>query len=201
MSPASESFRTAAQSQPLNDQPPNETEDDAEADIFPPAESSQPGELPISPALISAFQRSLNDYGVELRFFSGSWESFNIRAAGGKYDVVLTSETIYQMDSLPSLLDLLWRACTEEDEPLEKLAEAKLTIGADTDVENKSCADYLCIVAAKLVYFGVGGGVREFVDAVESGIPTDHARPKGRVETIWKMEEGVKRNVMRVHWD
>ena len=57
-----------------------------------------------------------------------------------------------------------------------------------------------CLVAAKLVYFGVGGGVSEFTRAIESGVPTDSGRQKGEVQMIWRKEEGVKRVIMTVHW-
>ena len=47
-------------------------------------------------------------------------------------------------------------------------------------------------MAAKVVYFGVGGGVSEFVSAVEG---------EGRsVETVWEKKEGVGRVIMRVKW-
>lgn len=171
-------------------------EEDAEdRDVLPSADPTQSGDLPLPPALLSAFQQSLSEYGIELRFFSGSWQSFDLAAASttGKYDTVITSETIYRTDSLGALLDLMWRACTGKEEieqPLEQLTDEKLN----------SPSSYLCLVAAKQVYFGVGGGVAEFIQAVETGLPTTRARPKGRVETIWRLDEGVKRSVMRVEW-
>jgi len=54
---------------------------------------------------------------------------------------------------------------------------------------------YLCLVAAKVLYFGVGGGVSEFVRTVE-GSPW-----KGKVETVWEKIAGVGRSVMRIRWD
>ncbi|KAF7796140.1 hypothetical protein EIP86_007314 [Pleurotus ostreatoroseus] len=178
-------------------------EEDAEdRDVLPSADPTQPGDLPLPPALLAAFQQSLSDYGIELRFFSGSWQSFDLAAASttGKYDTVITSETIYRTDSLGALLDLMWRACTgreDVEQPLEQLTDEKLNIGIK---DQKSPSSYLCLVAAKKVYFGVGGGVAEFIQAVETGLPTTRARPKGRAETIWRLDEGVKRSVMRVEW-
>ena len=195
MSPASTSFRetTAA------GEPDAATEPDTDTDPLPPADPSEPGELAFTPALLTAFASSLAQYGLELRFFSGSWDSFDLRVAGGAYDIVLTSETIYRPDSLPALLDLMWAAGTAGEEPLEDVAKAKLAISENG--EPKSIAqDSLCIVAAKLVYFGVGGGVMEFIQAVEAGAPSARGRRKGKVETVWKLEEGVKRNVMKVLW-
>lgn len=58
--------------------------------------------------------------------------------------------------------------------------------------------EYLCLVAGKTVYFGVGGGVVEFVRCVES--IADERGGGGQVETIWEKSTGVSRTVMRVRW-
>lgn len=50
----------------------------------------------------------------------------------------------------------------------------------------------LCLVAAKVLYFGVGGGVSDFLRAVVA--------TKARVETVLERKEGVGRKVMRVWW-
>lgn len=157
-------------------------------------ESSQAGELSITPELLSAFKRSLQELKISIRLFSGSWDTFDFTVAEDKYDIVLTSETIYRIDSLPSLIDLMKRATTgqsrTEDESLAKLSESHLVIS-----ERHST---LCLVAAKLVYFGVGGGVLEFINAVNND--KDGIGRKGKVETIWEHKEGVKRSVMKVSW-
>jgi protein-histidine N-methyltransferase len=43
-----------------------------------------------------------------------------------------------------------------------------------------------------VLYFGVGGGVQEFVRAVED--------ERGTVHTVWEHREGVGRRIMRVEW-
>jgi len=188
MSPAAYAFRENADQV----KSPNGEDDDA----FPPADPNQPGDLPITSSLTAAFLTSLEQYGIDLRFFYGSWESFDLDAAGGKYDIVLTSETIYRIESLPSLLDLMWRACTTGSKSLEDLANR-----LDITSERSEGVEYLCIVAAKLVYFGVGGGVTEFIDAVENARGTRCGRHSGTVDTIWKRDEGVKRVIMKVQWN
>ena len=46
------------------------------------------------------------------------------------------------------------------------------------------------LVAAKTVYFGVGGGVRQFEEVV---------RKEGlNVETVMSYEEGVKREILKI---
>ncbi|KAJ3533664.1 hypothetical protein NM688_g7249 [Phlebia brevispora] len=222
MSPASESFRTSLEAK-FDSKPPSAPSDEPSAvseadeadepDTFPPADPTESGDLPLPPALLTAFQKSLVEYGIDLRFFSGSWETFDLSACshsgddsdeGGdcRYNVVITSETIYQTDSLPALLDLMWRACTNhgrdegQEQSLEEVTREKLKIDWDTAEGNS----YLCLVAAKQVYFGVGGGVAEFVHAIETGVPSTHKRHKGQVKPVWAMNEGVKRSVMRVTW-
>lgn len=67
MSPASASFRSNPPPAPHNgmDDP------DPEPEPLPPADVTEPGELPITPALTTAFLASLRSYGVHLKFFSG----------------------------------------------------------------------------------------------------------------------------------
>ena len=188
MSPASTTFRESYQP------PPTEG---GEEDPLPPADASEPGELTFSKELVSAFQKSLVEYEIELRFFSGSWQTFDLEAAGGKYDIILTSETIYRTESLPALIEVLRSSClgssrgqtADQDEALAKLSQEKLSISS-------SEAPYVCLVAAKLVYFGVGGGVAEFIRAIEGG-----ERKLGSVKNIWDTTEGVKRAVMKVSWN
>lgn len=88
---------------------------------------------------------------------------------------MLTSETIYRTESLPSLTAIMRGAC-------------------NADVP-KSVDDYLCLVAAKVLYFGVGGGVAEFVRCVRD---LDRG---GTVETVWEKTQGVERRVMSVRWN
>ncbi|KAI0031588.1 hypothetical protein K488DRAFT_6360, partial [Vararia minispora EC-137] len=143
--------------------------------------------LSITPTFLSAFQASLSQHRVNLRFFSGSWDGFDVArvldAPGVAYNVVLTSETIYRTDSTSSLLRLLREACLSgAPTPTTSLPE---------DIEQTR--SYTCLVAAKVLYFGVGGGVAEFVRAVE----TDG---RGRVDTVWEQATGVARRILRITW-
>lgn len=179
---------------------------------MPPVDASSPGDLPIVPALIDAFTASLEAYGISLRFFSGSWENFDSKLTERRYDVVLTSETIYRTDSLVALSDLMWKACKGNDAASEDIAAiekstSQLSLdarpGSDSELRvggTPTTALPACLVAAKLVYFGVGGGVSEFSRAVESGSPSRCHRGTGEVKTLWKKDEGVKRVVMEVRW-
>lgn len=163
----------------------------------PPADPTQPAALPLHSSLKLAFQKSLDEYGIRLRFFSGSWENFDfdLAASNGRrnYDVVLTSETIYRADGLTALVSVLRGAChlASDERSLDKIADKKLSLSSPTPEE----LPYLCLVSAKILYFGVGGGVSEFVKVVQEG---DAAL--GKVEMVWEKKAGVGRKVMRVIW-
>ncbi|KAG6332339.1 hypothetical protein ID866_6749 [Astraeus odoratus] len=127
-------------------------------------------ELNITFELLTAFKESLKIYGINIRLFSGSWDYFDLGVSGGKYNIVLTSETIYSPESLPTLVGLMRDSCVEDPE------------------------NYLCLVAAKVVYFGVGGGVSEFIRCVEEN------DQRARVETVLEKKSGVGRKVMNIRW-
>lgn len=148
---------------------------EAEDDSSDPPDPSKPSELNITPELKTAFLQSLQERNISLRFFSGSWETFNFDILDGtrRYDLVLTSETIYRVESLPSLVNLLRSAC-----------------GGDQMIEDEACT--MCLVATKAVYFGVGGGINDFTQAVQER--------KGRVESVWETTAGVKRKILSVTW-
>ena len=206
MSPASSAYRAMAPSQASE----QANDDDDDRAPLPPTDPSQPGELSLTPRLKAAFLESLKIYGIHLKVFSGSWATFDVERAGGPYDILLTSETIYRTASLHALVDLMRRAsivamerngsvCTRIEE-----ATSRLSLRDAQRLEGLAEAPYLCLVAAKLVYFGVGGGVNEFIQAVESEPADSDAmggeRSRGRVQTIWETSKGVKRSIMRVLW-
>ncbi|KAI0674626.1 hypothetical protein C8Q78DRAFT_966313 [Trametes maxima] len=202
MSPASLAFRSSASTAPTDDTDTS----GADAEPLPLADATEPGEIPITPALTAAFLQSLDDYGLHLKFFAGSWSTFDVEKAGGPYHTVLTSETIYRTDSLPSLVDLLQRASavppTRSEDATAALSNStsQLSISDQTSLHHLVGEPYLCLVAAKLVYFGVGGGVNEFAQAVEGGGEQSDPR-RGTVRTIWERTHGVKRSIMQVKWN
>lgn len=125
-------------------------------------------ELNITSQLLDIFKESLQTYGINIRMFSGSWDKFDLEISGGAYDMVLTSETVYCLDSLPGLVQLMRNACTAER--------------------------HICLVAAKVIYFGVGGGVPEFIRCVEE------TSQGALVETVLEKKAGVSTRVMSVQW-
>ncbi|QFZ29759.1 putative histidine methyltransferase [Clavispora lusitaniae] len=104
-------------------------------------------ELLLTPALLEEFSAQLNARNIEISFISGSWgPDFVTLAAGFDPDVILSSETIYSLDTLPIVLDTLLQLLKDKER-------------------------YLALVAAKHYYFGVGGSIREFVDRLEACKP------------------------------
>lgn len=99
------------------------------------------------------------------KFYSGDWESFtNVIGDDVKYDIILTSETIYNPDNQLKLLNVFKRTL------------------------KKGGSVYL---AAKVYYFGVGGGIRQFEELVKKD---GHFKS----EIVWKCETGVQREVLRI---
>ena len=152
------------------------------------------GELEITPELKAAFLSSLLALNVTIRFFSGSWNTFNPAFTIGPdcYNMILTSETIYQTDSLESLVDLMQAACTGKAEASLSDQISSLNISEQLAEEVTSEAPYQCFVATKVLYFGVGGGVLEFLKLIE--------QRKGRAKTVQERKVGVGRRIIRVEW-
>lgn len=99
-------------------------------------------EIELADDFVDSFQQFLDRHNIELRFFAGSWQTFDVFEP---YDIVLTSETVYDVDNLPHLVKLLKAANTSD-----------------------SKTGGLTLVACKRVYFGVGGGEVAFKSAVDA---------------------------------
>lgn len=82
------------------------------------------------------FQESRSETLERCKFYAGDWSKF---VEGTKnddqYDLILTSETIYNAENYRKLLDIF---------------------------KMKLKGDGMALVAAKTYYFGVGGGCRDF---------------------------------------
>lgn len=127
------------------------------------------GELDVQEELVAKMPQALRDQGIEIDFVSGAWgdefiELLKLRPE--EQVLVLASETIYSPSSLEvftkTVLDIVRRS-------------------------NESRV----LVAAKKVYFGVGGGVQEFLDVVH--------RQGGSVRSVLDVPgAGVGRVVLEV---
>lgn len=151
--------------------------------------ASESGELELTEDLLDEFQSSMTTKGINVTFYSGPWEGLALSGALSKqYDVVLTSETIYSMDSLSALVDVLETACCGSLEG--KLDRARLQESHESHTAEKDVGK--CLVAAKVLYFGVGGGVLAFEQELH--------RRRANAATVWKSEQGVSRVVLEVRW-
>ncbi|KAJ3761580.1 hypothetical protein EV360DRAFT_37484 [Lentinula raphanica] len=173
-------------SQPASSE--SETDDVVE---YPTKDPALAGDLPITPSLKAAFERSLETFNLEIKFLGGSWKSFRNAMVNRAYDILLTSETIYRTESVPELLDTMWVAThSSTSVPSHRITNqlAEMAIHENSDP--------LILVAAKVFYFGVGGGIDEFVKA------TKEWRSNGTTEvtTVWQQNVGVGRRIVRVFW-
>ena len=158
----------------------DENEEAKEATHGRVAHGHKPGGLTVTQGLLDAFTASLDEHKVRLYFFAGSWESLREKLAHqGKppYDIVLASETIYRPQSLDAFLGVL-RTTTATP--------------AAVSVSDEVVQPPLCLVAAKVLYFGVGVGVQGFVRAVEG--------ENGTLRTVWEHREGVGRIIIQIEW-
>ena len=132
------------------------------------AVSKPSGDLEITPGLLSQFIRDLLDKAIYIRGISGAWSEtfsdllvpFQEQSRSRVETVVLASETIYSQGSIHAFTRIL----------LEALKSAE-----ETDGHGRA------LVAAKKIYFGVGGGVDEFLKVLsELG---------GKGATAWESED------------
>lgn len=142
-------------------------------------EEEEEEELDVTPELLEEFQQDLAKRGIIIDFISGAWSptfvdlTFSHSPSGNHKTLVLASETIYSPLSLGAFTETL----------LELLRRSGTT-------ESKSKA----LIAAKKVYFGVGGGVDEFL-AVLRNTSGDEMDVKELVDV---KSEGVGRVVLEV---
>jgi len=115
----------------------------------------------------------------------------------------LTSETIYRQDSLGSLIRLLDEGATSaKDGDVGSLVQESERLSLQDGSEDKRHPGedkepgYICLVAAKVLYFGVGGGISDFIEAVQN---RDSGR-RGVVSTVLDKTAGIGRKVLRVEW-
>lgn len=87
-------------------------------------------------ALLNTFGDSQSRYLRMCRFFAGDWSNYVKVGGAHQFDVILTSETIYNPANNQKIIETI----SQKLKPVTGVA-------------------YL---AAKTYYFGVGGGLREF---------------------------------------
>ena len=137
------------------------------------------GDLDITPDLLSRFLKDMSDKAIYISGISGSWNgafsdilvpSEDSQHRSRIETIFLASETIYSLDSIHVFTEVLLKA---------------LELAEETYGSGKA------LVAAKKLYFGVGGGVDEFLKVLnELG---------GKGETVWESKDkGVGKVIVEV---
>jgi len=107
----------------------------------------------------------INLLQTESNFYAGDWSHFaDLTQDLEKYDVILTSETIYNIENQQKLLDTF---------------------------KNRLKPDGKVLIAAKSHYFGVGGGLEQFVDVVKCGKVFES-------NELWLADENLKRGIIEL---
>lgn len=187
-SPLADSYRETQEAQ------------DSEQEHFNIAEA---GEIAVTPELVMTFISSLNDNQINLRFITGSWESMlntssspvDQTIVSKPFDIVLTSETIYRLSSLSTLISLLKTATLGQDPSEVRVTGANKSLEdmtGDLTIDPRPTFGAFCLVAAKVLYFGVGGGIIDFERLVKES--------HGQLKTILERTAGVGRKVLKVSW-
>ncbi|KAL1960811.1 hypothetical protein VTO42DRAFT_6641 [Malbranchea cinnamomea] len=152
-------------------------------------------EVDIDDKLINDFRADMAAYGISFTFISGPWSpewadmAFPLPKEGeqplvGKgYTLLFSSETIYSPDSLPDfvqlLVSILDRAADRQHSP---------------DSSNAKYSNPKALIAAKKLYFGLGGGIDSFVSTLKE-------MAGERASVIEKLDindQGVMRGVWEV---
>lgn len=137
------------------------------------AEHEEEGDIDVDEDLVLRVLKALEATNVEVDFISGAWRDEFVQQVIGEKEkedaslLLLASETIYSPDSLHvfsrTVLDILRSTTTAKR----------------------------AYIAAKKVYFGVGGGVQEFEEEM--------TRVGGRVDTVLDVKSaGVGRVILEV---
>ncbi|KAK3694713.1 hypothetical protein B0T22DRAFT_79346 [Podospora appendiculata] len=137
-------------------------------------------ELELTPEVIDAFKDFLSSHQITLSFLSGAWSpefvelvshsSALASAAGNVSTLILGAETIYSPFALQSFADTLLSILERER-------------------RERSNGSAAAIIAAKRMYFGVGGSLDDFNDKMRELGAT--------IENLRDETEGVRRGVVR----
>ncbi|KAJ5180427.1 hypothetical protein N7492_003637 [Penicillium capsulatum] len=137
-------------------------------------------ELDITPELVEEFKTDLTQRGIVIDFISGAWSPefvdlvFSAHHSKDCKTLVLASETIYSPSSLRAFSETLVALLRHSSSPAVKSH---------------------ALVAAKKVYFGVGGGVDEFLAVMKDVCATEIEIQ----QTVDVQSEGVGRVVLEVN--
>lgn len=129
-------------------------------------------DLEITQDLLSHFQHTLSTQNITISAISGSWGAeflpLTQSAHSNSTILVLASETIYS----PSTI-----------RPFTEVLLSLLRLPSNSSLGCSTAGSHCALVAAKKIYFGVGGGIDEFLQVL------DEMDGQGRV--VWETEAGA----------
>ncbi|ODV96980.1 hypothetical protein PACTADRAFT_48763 [Pachysolen tannophilus NRRL Y-2460] len=146
-------------------------------------------ELQITEKLIENFIQSLIDNKIELKLILGSWnrEFMNIIINNQliqpqRSNLIISSETIYS----PTILPIVGELIIEILNLIKQLNKI--------EVKNLNNLETLAIVAAKDIYFGVGGSINQFLqylnDRIEKGANIQYK--------VQKLQSNLRRSIIKI---
>ncbi|KAI5963577.1 uncharacterized protein KGF55_002457 [Candida pseudojiufengensis] len=109
-------------------------------------------ELFITTNLINEFLKQLKDSNTEIKLISGSWgKEFNDLVSKYHINFIISSETIYSTVTLPIVAESI-----------------KIILSDSATFFKNNGKTFMCLLAAKNIYFGVGGSIVEFLSHFKS---------------------------------
>ncbi|SCV05426.1 LANO_0H07228g1_1 [Lachancea nothofagi CBS 11611] len=137
-------------------------------------------ELLLTSSLLEKFQDDTSKRGINLKLLSGTWgrQFYDIVSSELQQSaelLILSSETIYQPETLPVISELILELLRPSCQSQSYTAKA--------------------LVAAKDIYFGVGGSVIEFQNYIENRIAKDSLN---LVHQTFKVQAGLKRSIVSI---
>ncbi|KAK4105332.1 hypothetical protein N658DRAFT_491799 [Parathielavia hyrcaniae] len=138
------------------------------------------GELELSPELVDAFRQTLSSDRITLSFLSGAWSSEFV-------DLLYRSGVPADLASTTQKTLLLGSETIYSPFALESFSNALLSI-LQLERRERSGGDARALIAAKRLYFGVGGSLDDFVDKMR-GLGAS-------VRTLAEETQGVHRGVV-----
>lgn len=147
--------------------------------------TSGDGDLEISPADHQNFKVSLAKHNIEISTISGAW--------GPKFVELVSSEAppISSSPSCPKLRQETLVLASEtiySPSTIDSFVSTLLDLLAAAEAQGRTAK---ALIAAKKVYFGIGGGVDDFIAALQER--------GGQARIVWELEgEGVDREILEV---
>lgn len=139
-------------------------------------------ELELTPGVLEGFETYLSTHGINLLFLSGGWSTEFVQLL---YSV--PSAQVTPLSEAPTITALLGAETIYSPFALQAFTETVLAI-LEREKANFG-AQASAWVAAKRLYFGVGGSLDDFVDKIQERGAT--------VTRIREEADGVRRGVVR----